>query len=193
MELKNLVTANRSYRRFAQDGTITPAMLAEWLNLARQTASARNMQPLKYLLSTTSESNCAIFQQLKWAGYLPDWNPTENEAPTAYVIFCNDKSLSASTPQIDLGIQAQTLLLAATEAGYGGCILLAFNKMEIAQIAQLPDHLDPVLVVALGRPDEKCVIEELPTDCGDIKYYRTADGTHIVPKRKLEDLIIKQI
>lgn len=188
MELKELVIRNRSCRRFSQTERLTTAMVAEWMDMARRTASARNMQSLKYVISCQQDTNEALFSQLKWAGYLPDWNPSREEQPSAYVIFCNDKNLSATTPQIDLGIQAQTLLLAATESGYGGCILLAFDKVEISKILKLPKDIDPVLVVALGRPNERCVITSVEN--GDIKYYRDENGTHFVPKRSLEELII---
>lgn len=190
MTLKELVIKNRSYRRFDTGRQITRSQLAGWLDLARQTASARNMQSLKYTLSCDAETNGKIFAQLKWAGYLPDWNPSETEQPTAYVVFCNDKRLAAATPQIDLGIQAQTLLLAATEAGFGGCILLAFNKEKVTEIFGLDDGLTPVLVVALGYPAEQCVVETV-SENSDIRYYRDDKDIHHVPKRTLDELIVK--
>lgn len=189
MTLEELVMRNRSYRRFDTNGRIANGQLLGWLDVIRRTASGRNMQSLKYALSYDEETNGKIFAQLKWAGYLPDWNPSESEQPAAYVVFCNDSRLSAATPQIDLGIQAQTLLLAAAESGYGGCMLLAFNKERISEILSLPANLTPCMVVALGLPAERCVIEPLP-DTGDIRYYRDADGVHHVPKRSLADLVV---
>lgn len=188
MDFKQLVLRNRSYRRFLSEKNISREQLSEWLDSARQTPSARNLQSLKYALSYDADTNAKIFGELKWAGYLPDWNPALSEQPAAYVVFCNDKNLSAVTPQIDLGIQAQTLLLAAVEAGYGGCILLAFNKVNVASILSLPSHLDPVLVVALGVPAEQCVIDPVIDD--NIRYYRDSSDIHHVPKRPLSSLII---
>ena len=43
------------------------------------------------------------------------------------------------------------------------------------------------MVVALGKPREKVVVETLKPD-GDVKYWR--DGVHHVPKRRLEDVIL---
>lgn len=189
MTIRDLVIRNRSYRRFATDKRISRGQLLEWLDMARQTASARNMQPLKYAVVNDLDTADRVFEQLKWAGYLPDWNPVQAEQPAAYVVFCCDKTLASATPQIDLGIQAQTLLLAATEAGYGGCILLAFNKEKVAEVLSLPDTLMPALVVALGVPTEKCVIEPVKEN-GDIRYYRDAEGVHHVPKRPLDELVI---
>lgn len=188
MELKDLVMKNRSYRRFDTGSRIDKTAIHSWLDLARQTASARNLQSLKYAVATDAAVSRQIFRELKWAGYLPDWDPSADEQPAAYVVFCNDKDIAPATPQIDLGIQAQTLLLAATEAGYGGCIILAFNKPNVARILELPAHLDPVLVVALGLPAEQCRI--VPLADNDIRYYRLPDQTHCVPKRPLTDLII---
>ena len=55
----------------------------------------------------------------------------------------------------------------------------------------LPDGKEPRYVLALGYPAENVVIEDMsgnPDD--DVKYYRTADGIHHVPKRPLSELII---
>ena len=46
-----------------------------------------------------------------------------------------------------------------------------------------------MLIVALGKPDEKVVITDVPKD-GDIGYYRDEDDVHYVPKRRLEDIVL---
>ncbi len=51
-----------------------------------------------------------------------------------------------------------------------------------------PPHLSVALVIALGTPVERVVLEDLAAD-RSIKYYRTPDGTHHVPKRSLDELI----
>ena len=71
--LKDLILKNRSYRRFYQYERITDVMLLDWVDLARNSASARNAQCIKYILSTDETSNAQIFDQLAWAGYLKDW------------------------------------------------------------------------------------------------------------------------
>lgn len=195
MELKDIVVKNRSYRRYNQAVKLSDDKLYSWLDMVRLTPSARNLQSLKYAVVCDEARNFEIFAQLKWAGYLTDWNPSLSESPAAYVVFCNDKQLSVATPQIDLGIQAQTLLMAAVSEGYGGCILLAFNKIEVARILNLPSYIDPVLVVALGAPTEVCITEDIaptlePTTTDNIKYYRDENQIHHVPKRSLNELII---
>ena len=43
-------------------------------------------------------------------------------------------------------------------------------------------------VIALGKPKETVVLEEMRD--GDYKYWREADGSHHVPKRALDELVI---
>jgi hypothetical protein len=63
------------------------------------------------------------------------------------------------------------------------------RRPELSKALALPDHLEVLLVIALGRPKERVVIEAVGPE-GDIKYWRDADGSHHVPKRTLEELIV---
>ncbi len=47
-----------------------------------------------------------------------------------------------------------------------------------------------LLVLAIGRPKEKAVIDPVGPD-NDIKYWRDTDMTHHVPKRDLKDIILE--
>ena len=51
----------------------------------------------------------------------------------------------------------------------------------------IPEHLDPVFVLALGRPIEDVRLTKMEN--GDYKYYRDENGVHYVPKRPLEDIL----
>ncbi len=190
--LSELIRKNRSYRRFYQDVPINSEDLKGFVEMARLSASARNMQSLKYVISSTPGMNAKIFSTLAWAGYLKDWpGPVEGERPSAYIIVLNDKSLS-NNYFCDDGIAAQSILLAAVEKGYGGCMVASVKVKDLIGLLDLPDHLDILLVIALGKPKEKVVIEDVGED-GDIKYWRDESQVHHVPKRPLNELIFKMI
>jgi nitroreductase len=188
--LLDIVKKNRSYRRFFEGIAIERDELKGFVNLARLSASAANRQPLKYFLSADPETNALIFKNLAWAAYLKDWpGPSEGERPSAYIVIFGDTSI-AKDFWCDHGIAAQTILLGATEKGLGGCILAAINRKRLIDDLHIPDHLEILLVIALGKPKEEVRIEELPSE-GDIRYWRDNNGVHHVPKRSLEEIIIE--
>jgi nitroreductase len=189
MEFTELVTLCRSYRRFDGGHAISVETLRSLVSLARCTPSAANRQPLRYVLSCEPSSNARIFETLAWAAYLKDWpGPAPEERPTAYIVILLDRTISQGA-DTDVGIVAQTMLLGATNLGLGGCMFGAVKRDELASRLNLPDHLSVALVLALGKPTERVVLEGLPPDAS-IRYYRDAQGTHHVPKRALEDLIL---
>jgi nitroreductase len=186
---EELIKGNRSYRRFQQDFPVSRETLQGLVNLARLSASAANLQPLKYLLSWEPEKNGAIFSCLAWAGYLKDWpGPAAGERPAAYIVILGDTQISKNFG-CDHGIAAQSILLGAREQGLGGCMLGSIQRDRLRQLLQIPEALDILLVIALGRPQETVVVEEVGPD-GNIKYWRDAAGVHHVPKRRLEEIIV---
>jgi nitroreductase len=185
--IKELALRNRSYRRFKENHKISEAALKGLVDIARISASAANLQPLKYIISHTPETNAKIFPCLVWAGYLKDWaGPEEGERPSAYIVVLGDTSITKNF-HCDHGIASQSMLLGATEKGLGGCILGSINREKLRKALNIPDALEILLVIALGKPAEKSIIEEAQ---GDIRYWRDDEDVHHVPKRPLEEIII---
>jgi nitroreductase len=188
--IKDLVLKNRSYRRFYQEVTIDLETLKELIDLARLSASANNIQPLKYILSNEPSKNNLIFSYLAWAGYLSDWpGPAEGERPSAYIIILGDTRLKQSLFGCDHGIAAQSILLGATEKGFGGCMIGSIRKENLRKALDIPSHCELLLVIALGKPKEKIEIEEVGVD-GNIRYWRDKEDRHHVPKRSLDEIIV---
>ena len=188
--IRDLVLRNRSYRRFYQDVAVTRETLVSLVDLARHSASAGNRQPLKYVLSSDPETNGRIFPYTRWAGALKGWGgPKEGERPAAYILILGDTQISQSFG-CDHGIVAQSMLLGATEMGLGGCMIGALDREGLRTSLAIPERYEILLVVALGKPREKIAIEDVGSD-GDITYYRDAQDIHHVPKRTLEELILR--
>ncbi|NOZ08471.1 MAG: nitroreductase family protein [FCB group bacterium] len=188
--LKDLVQKTRSCRRF-KPGIIEKQILMDLVDLARLTGCAKNMQTIRYLLAGDAGLNRQIYDTLAWAGFLKDWpGPVPAERPGAYIIMTHDTQLPNRWIDYDLGIAAQTILLGATELGLGGCIVAAIRKEKLRRVLRLNDRYEIKLVLALGIPKEKIVIDTVGAD-GDTRYWREPDMTHHVPKRSLETIILE--
>ncbi|MDD4273095.1 MAG: nitroreductase family protein [Desulfobacter postgatei] len=187
---KELVKSNRSCRRFDNAFALDTQTLTDLVELARYTASGANNQPLKYIISSSREQNDKIFSCLTWAAYLKEWKgPEPAEQPTGYIVILGDTTISNNF-WCDHGIAAQTILLGARARGLAGCMFAAINIKKLKSLLAIDDHLEVKLVIALGKPVEKACIDDVGDD-GDIRYFRDENQVHHVPKRKLEDLILK--
>ena len=187
--IRDLIIKNRSYRRFKQEAALERETLRELVELARFSASAANMQPLKYVLSCEPEKNAVIFRHVGWAGYLRDWpGPAEGERPSAYIIILGDTEISEFT-DCDHGIAAQSILLGAAEMGLAGCMIGTVRRKELIDALAIPSRYKILLVLALGEPAESVTIETVVAD-GSIEYWRDPGGVHHVPKRPLDELIL---
>ncbi len=187
--IRDLIVQNRTCRRFHQEVPIELDTLRELVDLARLSASGANRQPLKYMLSCDPKKNVLVFPHLVWARYLRDWpGPSEGERPSAYIIILGDTEISKNV-LCDHGIAAQSILLGAREKGLGGCIHTGVKRDELSKALDIPPRYEILLVLSLGKPKEKVVLETVGPD-GDVKYWRDSDGVHQVPKRRLDDIIV---
>lgn len=189
MALRDLVLRNRSYRRFDESYRVEEIFLESLIDLARLSSSGANRQPLKYLLFTRQVDCDRVFPYLAWAGYLKEWpGPEKGERPAAYIVVLGDKSITDNFG-VDHGIASQSIMLGAAEAGLGGCFIQSIKREGLRDELSLSDKYEILLVLAIGKPVEKVVLEEIMAD--DVKYWRDSDKTHHVPKRKLDDIILK--
>ncbi len=187
--LKDLVTRNRSYRRFYEDQPLDEQTLRDLIELARLSPSGANLQSLKFMISYTPEQNAKIYPTLAWAGYLKDWSgPDEGERPTGYILILGDTTISKSFG-CDHGIVAQSMLLGAVEKGLGGCMIGSIRRRELIAALGIGEQYEVLLILALGKPKEIVQIEPLGAE-GSIRYWRDENRVHHVPKRSLDDLIL---
>lgn len=189
---KDLVKANRSYRGYDESYTFTKEELMDFVDHARFAPSSVNAQPFRYYLAWEKEEVAKIQSLTKWARALPQMQlPHEGKCPTGFIIICQDLNIgeSLSRYQKDVGIVAQTMLLAAAEKGLGGCMIGNYGAKPVKEALKLPENLMPMLIVAFGKPDETIILEEIE-EGENTNYYRDEKDVHYVPKRKLEDIVI---
>jgi len=189
MSLLELVTRARSYRQFYENEAVSLETLRQLVELVRLSSSGGNVQPLKFYLSRDPSQNAKIFPTLTFAGQLKDWSgPAEGERPAAYIVILGDKRLKPGFGFVDQAIAAHTILLGATEKGLGGVIIGAVKREQLSMVLDLPEHLEVLLVVPLGKPKSVIHLEPLPAD-GNTKYSLTENVHFHVPKRSLDELL----
>lgn len=188
--LKDLLIETRSFRSFDPNVKIPRETLIGFIDNARISAATRNLQPLKYKIVDADPELAACLPELRFAASLGIKLPPDGHEPTSLIVMCHDNDIAPFKELYlkDIGICAEIIMLSATEAGYGSCMIGSYNGENIKKALGLPENLMINLIVALGKPDEKALIVE--AEDGNVKYYRDAENTHYVPKRKLEDILI---
>lgn len=192
MNFLKLVQEARTCRRFDEKQPLAQADLAWLVECARLAPSARNAQELRFV-NITGQQNCAkMLEYTKWAGALSDWpGPEPGERPTGFIVILKPAGAGEFT-DYSVGIAAFAIQLAAASRHWGACIIGAFNRPKVAEFIEPPQDMGAALVIGLGVEAEKRVLEVLAPGVAT-PYWRDEQGVHHVPKRPLEELIIKTI
>ncbi len=189
MALSELIKKCRSYRRFDETYKISEEVLVDVIDNVRLIGSAKNAQPLRYITINSEELVNELTALSAWAGYLKDWKgPEVGERPTAYIFVLGVNNDSSLFQQGDAGMATQTIMLDLTERGLGGCIIGSFNKKEAMKLLDVDPSLTPLYLIALGRPVEEVVLEEMKDD--NHQYWRDDKAVHHVPKRGLSEILV---
>lgn len=189
MNLTELINSRRTIRKFRQE-PISNKLIEKFINCARLAPTAANLQPLKYIGINSKEMTDKIFPLVKWAGYLaPNYNPKNNERPTAYIAICGDKNIRETGYDMDIGAAVENIILSALEDGIGSCWMLSIDKEKISEILNLEENIKLSTIIALGYPLESP--KEVNVVDNNIKYYLDDSNTLCVPKRSMDEVIIK--
>jgi len=186
-EFKDLISKTRCTRRFKENKKITKNDLEEIVDTARITSSAKNMQPLKYIIVNNEEKVDKLSKTTTWAAHLTSWSQGQNEQPSAYIILVNDTSIDGFV-MVDAGISLQTIMLASKIKGYASCALGSIDKEYCKKAFNLAENLEPVLGIAIGVEDE--VLNLVAVENNDTNYYRNDKDEHCVPKRALDEVLL---
>ncbi len=185
MDVYEAVLKRRTIRIYKQK-PIDYDILEKCVNAARLAPSGANLQPLEYVIADDEKILPGVFETLRWAGYLKNGAPPEGKRPKAYIIILGNREIKKSGFEYDAGLAAGSICLTALEHGLGSCIIGAVERKKLRKLLGIPESREICLVIALGYPDEKSVVEESK---GDIKYWKDKNGVLHVPKRMLKDIL----
>ncbi len=182
----NIIVSRRTVRQFRPE-PIPRRVLERIVEAGTLAPSAANLQPLEFVLADEDAVCRRVFPCLKWAAYIaPAGNPASGREPTAYVVVLVNKEVREKGFEYDVGASMENMILAALTEGVASCWLLSVDRDRLREIFAVPVTHKIDSVLALGYPAEEPKVEELKDSC---RYWKDADGTLHVPKRKLKDII----
>jgi nitroreductase len=182
MPFSEILKTRRTVRLYQQK-PLSLSELEECVDAARLAPSARNIQPMEYVLVTDERLRKEMFSCIGLGGGVSDFRGKE---PMAYVVVLINRELKGDFAIHDCGLAVQNLVLAAWDKGIASCILARINKDKIRSLLKIPEKYDIELVVTMGYPAEKPVAEDIQKDTSG---YRDSKGTLHVPKRRLKDIL----
>ena len=189
MNVREAIEKRRTIRKFTQE-SIDLATLHELIDCARLAAYGANLQPLKFMAINDKEKVSKMFSFTKWAGYLPDGTPKEDEQPTAYIVVLGDSNIKKNGEfEVDAGAAVTNMMLRATELELGTCWLGAINREGISNLLNLPENLKVLYLLAVGVPNQESKAVDMEND--NVKYFEDENGGICVPKRSLEEIIVE--
>lgn len=187
MTVYEAIKQRRTVRKFKQD-SLKKDDIMQIIDSARLAPTAANIQPLKFSVIVSEEKRLEMFPHIKYAGYLPDWNPEFSQCPPVFIAVLNDTRLKPTEKsECDSGAAIMSMCLAAEELGLGSCWLGAIDRVRIKEILSLPEYLDITYLLGIGYPDQDGTAVDM-TD--SIKYYHDEEEKLYVPKRTIEDILV---
>lgn len=154
MELKEVIESRYSVRKF-QDKEVSMDIIAKILSHARLAPSSGNTQCWKFIIiadkSKKADISKACLEQ-SWIASAP-----------VLVVVCNQyskvTSLYGKLGEIfsiqDCAIISSYIQLLAVDHGLGSCWIGAFDGNALKNTLQIPDDVNPDIVLALGYPADE--------------------------------------
>jgi len=182
MNIREVIEKRRTIRLFEKK-KISHEDLEDIVQAARMAPSARNIQPLEYLVIDEDELCDEVFARVHLGGDLEREEVSENR-PVAYVLVLLNKKKKEEKFEHDSGLAIANMVLLAESKGVGSCIMGRIDREGLMESLNIPPHYYVDLVVAMGYPKESPrLVEE-----GGSGYARDEEGVLHVRKRNLSEM-----
>ena len=181
----------RTYRRF-EPRPVPAGLLAEAVDAARIASCGTNRQTVKYIIAQTPETVAKIQPLVHWAAALPpeQGRPRPGEEPTAFIAVLQDERLPGCS-DVDVGLALGSLTADAWARGVGSCIMGSIDRPALTALLKPPAGVVLRYMVALGYPAHQSHL--VPVRDGDVTYYLDENRDYCVPKRSLEEVLLKTL
>lgn len=149
MELFEAILGRRSIRKY-QDRPINDNDLEKILNAARWAPNGGNYNSWRFVVVTSSAQNKQLLH----------FCPGIIQVPAATIVICTAseqkfiKEKSRLWLMADCAIAAQNICLAAYSLNIGSCIVTSFADIALREIINLPEKVEPHILVTLGFTTE---------------------------------------
>jgi nitroreductase len=193
MDVFQAIKQRRSVRRFKERAVDFP-VLEKCIEAAWLAPTAKNVQVIEYVVVDDPKLLPAVLDTVRlWAGVTrPEdgWSP--GNRPQAYIVAVVNRALllergaGERNTAYDAGLAVENLVLAAEGLGLGSCVITSFEPEKLGRVLCLPEKYEIAMLVALGFPDEKPVIE---TSGDSTERWVDEKGVRHVPKRPLADIL----
>jgi nitroreductase len=169
MDFIKLAKERYSSRKFKQN-LVEEEKLEIILEAGRIAPSAVNNQP--WIFVVVKGDNVDKLR----ACYHREWF----KSASIYIVICANHSQSwkrgdgKDHADIDVSIATDHMALAATSIGLATCWVCNFDKEKMVDTLNLPDNIEPIVILPLGYPDDMPDIERHTTKrkpLGEIVYY----------------------
>ncbi|AEC51392.1 putative protein nitroreductase [Pyrococcus sp. NA2] len=149
MEIMDVIKGRRAVRKF-KDKQIPLEDLKKILEAGIWAPSGSNIQPWEFILVTEKD----MIEKIKLV------SPGLFGNPSALVILCINKErakrggrLGELMALMDISMAAQNMMLMAYSLGIGSCPVVSFNKTALKELLDIPEHVEPVLMLIFGYPE----------------------------------------
>jgi nitroreductase len=134
------IAERRSIRSFT-DKPVTLGDMKKLVTAAKWAPTGSDRQEWKYVIINDPD----VMKRVIMA------SPLLRGKPNAAILICLEKARGG---EMEIGFPAQNTMLAAHALGIGSCAVLGFSRTAIRKILEIPEELEPTLLISLGYPRE---------------------------------------
>ena len=149
MDLIRTIQERRSIRKY-KDEPIDDIAMEKIIDAARWAPNAGNYNSWRFIVITSAAQKKLLL----------NFCPGMFDMPAAIVVICakpKQKKLKEATRLMymaDCAIAAQNIVLTAYSLNIGSCIVISFADKALREILEIPEDVQPYLMVTLGYPGE---------------------------------------